>query len=210
MSGLWTKEQDQLLQEELSRGSSVAEIANLLGRSISSIKNRRHRLGIKSTLNPKRSWTSEEELLLRSLVSQGTSIVDIAETLERSVIAVRGKAYKLDLSLAQLNQDSCLLYLIEAVDLDGTVFNKVGITTQGSVKDRFKIRDYKVLAELRSNLDTCRSLEEIIKNNRELVYVPKDPVFDRGPKGHSGKSECFIPTSGVELEILIEGFINCG
>jgi len=91
----WTKDEDSLLKQYLSRYEySYRYISVKMRRTEGAIKQRIRDLGIKSTpvkADNHTKWTSEEEEILRELYAKGYRPEVIAEHIDRSATAIRGK-----------------------------------------------------------------------------------------------------------------------
>lgn len=91
----WTKDEDSILKQLLSRYEySYRDISIRLKRTEGAIKQRIRELKIKST--PVRAdnhtpWTAEENELLKKLLEKGCRPEVIAEDINRSAMAIRGK-----------------------------------------------------------------------------------------------------------------------
>ena len=80
----WTEEETNTAIEYYKQGKTAEEIANLIGRTESSVQNRMFLLGIKS---PK-YWTDSELQILEELVSYNKTPIEIATALGRTVPSV--------------------------------------------------------------------------------------------------------------------------
>jgi hypothetical protein len=95
----WTREEDESLAAQYLGGASDAEISHLIGRSVRAIQSRllkicfeANGIDIGHNLNHPREamarWAEAEDHLLEGLASTKVELSTIAETLERSELAV--------------------------------------------------------------------------------------------------------------------------
>lgn len=100
IKGKWNFEETQELSQLYSQGKTMQEIAQQLNRTVPSVTNKIHELGLSKpsvevlakSQKPvkKKPWTHEERNKLKELLNQGLSTKQIAERLGKSVFQVGG------------------------------------------------------------------------------------------------------------------------
>ena len=96
MDKKWSKEEIQQLKKLFETiSTSTEQLAKKLGRSVSSLKSKAYRIGLKSRMqyNP---WSAEEINKLNEMFPT-TSTNELAKHFARSVNSVRQKAFRLEL-----------------------------------------------------------------------------------------------------------------
>lgn len=94
----WTEKEDEYLKYLLKQFKySYDEIGNRLNRSSSAVKRRMHDLKLKERgiKEVKHLWTDKEHELMLELIKSGDSLDKIAEKLDRSTSAIRGRLYRI-------------------------------------------------------------------------------------------------------------------
>jgi hypothetical protein len=91
----WTPDEDARLRSTYPAGGLALAMAEIPGRSESSIFHRARRLG----LNRRRRWTPGDDLTLEALWGEGLRLSAIAKTLQRTQATVYWRAQKLGLPL---------------------------------------------------------------------------------------------------------------
>jgi hypothetical protein len=88
----WSKREEALLRK-MYPDNNMREIADKIGRSISAVTGRAHKLGISE---PKRIWSKKELNLLRKLYPTKTA-EQLADRMGRTVLATRLRIVKMGL-----------------------------------------------------------------------------------------------------------------
>lgn len=198
---LWTKEEEDFLRQELKNGLSHESIGLLLNKSKSSIMHKVQKLGL-SKLGASWEHLSNEELL--ALVKEYRTAEEFDtnpglpsyKTLVRRLGVSKWNDIKelAGISTAKTTgrydfTKPTTFYIVQFKDVDGTVFNKYGVT-QRSIRLRYrKSSSYIILHE-----ELC-SLQEALDKEIELSKCTKSyfPInIDFTYKGHGGYTECFI------------------
>jgi hypothetical protein len=107
----WSTEEDERLRQLALTGASLAQIAELMRRNKSSVRNRASKLeiAIARDRNPmqkdvrSRHWTEADDQRLKELALAGCSAQQIAMELNRNVPAVRYRCEKFGLAIKQVN-----------------------------------------------------------------------------------------------------------
>jgi hypothetical protein len=97
----WTRREDELLREGYERGLACDEVAGVMlggGRTPGAVSARAGKLGLATYA---RAWTPEEEWALRHLAFAGASLYAVAERHGRTPEAIRRRARRLGVELAQ-------------------------------------------------------------------------------------------------------------
>jgi hypothetical protein len=116
----WTEQENEQLRSLLELGKSERAIAAELGRSLSSVKFRKRRLGLTGDAI---TWTNQEiDLLKRLYATPNISVAQVAEKLGKTKSAIKGKATKLGLKHSRNWQPTEIEALL---NLAGTAPQKV-------------------------------------------------------------------------------------
>lgn len=100
----WTPEAHAVLRKRF-RKSTDAELATLLGCSVSAIRNQAFKLGLRRPAgtpsrrgtNKGRSWTRADDSSLRYFHARACTVHELARVLKRSVPAIHSRAKRLGL-----------------------------------------------------------------------------------------------------------------
>jgi DNA-binding CsgD family transcriptional regulator len=89
----WVPLEENELRKLVKSGKTDHEIAKIMGRSASAVKNRRQHLGVKRI----HGWTEDEIKQLKDLWQQGLTDRDIARSLRRTYVSTRERRLRLGL-----------------------------------------------------------------------------------------------------------------
>ena len=199
----WSEEEVEDLLLGLEIGLTHEDIADCLGRTLSSIMHKVQRLKL---AKPNTQWVklcSKEEVISLIQKYKSSEAMDYTEGVpgHKSCQKILGvgswaeclKAAGLPMrKTAKFSKNkSCTFYIVEFIDVDGTLFYKYGIT-QRRVQERYSKKNIKIISQVQSSLDYCQDLEikfqELVKDKK---YLPIDQKFYNDTYG--GYSECYIP-----------------
>lgn len=189
----WTHDEENMLLDLKGSGSSLNEIAEILGRSYEAVKSRSKRLRARQGENKNVNWSDEEIEILR----KDYTFEELVNILGRTKRSIQSKCENLGISKRDLRSGvsgtgtmdkskPAILYLADFGD-----FKKVGVT-QSTLEDRFKQdKNYTLLDTCEMSLDDALHMEyEILKNMR--AYRVKGDI-------RRGFYECFnYPSCSLE------------
>jgi len=196
----WTEEEISILIDELSIGTTHEEIGYLLGRTKSSVMHKVQRDGLAKKFKRWDHLTIEDfiELVKTHKIA---SEFDTNPGLPgyKTVLKWLGlETWKDCLAFCNVEPNPkgrydwnlpATFYIIECVDLDGTVFRKFGVT-QRKLNTRYPTKKYLIVEEtLYSTLREAYTQEQIFKT-KVKSYKPKTRDFYK--EGHGGYTECYI------------------
>lgn len=167
----WTDAEIETLFRSAERGETAAQVADRLGRSLSSIRRKAGPLGIKFAKGPKwrKVWSMDELETLRAMAADGRSVDEIAKRLGRSDSAVDEKRVKLGLLNPGVDE-TCFQYhkLVErylAGEICANLAKEFGIgvsrvakmicKSMGSLKPHLSDEEKQIIEERYADGCTC-------------------------------------------------------
>lgn len=199
----WSQEDIEDLLLGLKIGLTHAEIADCLDRTLSSVMHKVQRLKL---AKPNTQWTklySKEEVIALIQKYKTSEAMDYTEGVPghkscQKILGVGSWAACLEAAGLPLRKTAkfsrnkaCTFYIVEFLDINGTLFYKYGIT-QRRVQERYSKKNIKIISQVQSSLEYCQDLEikfqELVKDKK---YLPIDRRFYDDTYG--GYSECYIP-----------------
>ena len=91
----WSEREKDYLRKAYALGQTDTEIAADMGRTVSSVKNKRRALGLCDDSKSNRHWRPGEDKKLIKYYNQGVAAYDIGQLLGRSLEGVEGRLHRL-------------------------------------------------------------------------------------------------------------------
>lgn len=198
----WTEQDLEDLKLGLSLNLTHEEIGDCLGRTKSSVMHKVQKENLSSSSVQWFTFLTKEEVLSFIRTYKTASALDYTDGVPghktcQKILKVSSWAECLELAglpnykKAKFDENKpTTFYIVSFNDLDGTSFNKFGIT-QRSIQERYSLKDINIINQVVGSLEYCQDLEKKFETAvKNIKYLPKDKRFYDSNR-FGGYTECY-------------------